>query len=146
MSRYQNASIYKIVCNNPNVKDCYIGSTCNLYKRKSQHKSSCNNEKNNNYNLRVYQCIRANCGWNNWSVIQIEAYSCNSKRELETRERHWFEELKPSLNCNAPMRSPQESRALKNERKKQHIFMKYIFDADAENYDSCYNKDIFFNT
>ena len=128
MSRYQNASIYKIVCNDPNVKDCYIGSTCNLYKRKSQHKTVCHNEKYKNYNLRVYDCIRANGGWGNWSVIQIEAYPCNSKRELELRERHHLEELKANLNCCIPTRSSKQyskqyieiHRERINERKKEY--------------------------
>jgi hypothetical protein len=139
MSRYQNASIYKIVCNDPDVKECYIGSTCNLYKRKSEHKSSCNNEKNKNYNLRVYQCIRANGGWNNWSVIQIEAYSCNYKRELELRERYHLEELKANLNCHIPTRSYQEwqednKEKIKEKRKEQYEKNKEYYKEKSKQY------------
>ena len=108
-SRYQNGLIYKIVCNNPEIKDCYVGSCCNLRSRKACHKSDCNNKKNKRtYNLNVYQFIRDNGGWQNWNMIQIEPYPCNTKRELELRERHWFEQLEANLNGNIPSRTIKE--------------------------------------
>ena len=48
---YANISIYKIICNDVTVTDCYVGSTSNFTKRKSSHKSMCTNRKNNNYNF-----------------------------------------------------------------------------------------------
>jgi len=35
-------------------------------------------------------------------VAPIEQWSCASKQELEIRERHWIDELKPQLNCQKP--------------------------------------------
>ena len=35
---YSNTIIYKIVCNDLNVKELYIGSTTDFYNRKSNHK------------------------------------------------------------------------------------------------------------
>ena len=35
-----NACIYKIVCKDLSVKDCYVGATCSFVHRKHQHKSS----------------------------------------------------------------------------------------------------------
>ena len=45
--KYENGLIYKIVCNDPNITDCYIGSTTNIVKRRQSHKSACNNKKQN---------------------------------------------------------------------------------------------------
>ena len=42
---YSKTIMYKIVCNDLNVKDCYVGHTINWIKRKSSHKTSCNNPK-----------------------------------------------------------------------------------------------------
>jgi len=36
---YSKTIIYKIVCNDLNVNECYIGHTTNFIKRKGQHKS-----------------------------------------------------------------------------------------------------------
>jgi len=108
MTMYQKAVIYKLVCNDLNIKDIYVGSTCNFTRRKYGHKTSCNNEKSLQYNLSVYQCIRNNGGWVNWGMIMIEQYSCEDKRQLEKRERFWIESLKPTLNKNIPTRTIKE--------------------------------------
>ena len=38
---YSKTIIYKIVCNDLNVKDIYVGSTTDFTKRKNKHKSCC---------------------------------------------------------------------------------------------------------
>lgn len=90
---YQNTIIYKIVCNDINVKDLYIGSTTDFKRRKSEHKR---------WSLTplegLYRCIFNNGGWSNWSMIEIEKYSCNDGNEAKKRERFWIEELKATLN------------------------------------------------
>ena len=117
MVNYQNGLIYKIVCNDTNIEDCYVGSTCNFNRRKQSHKYACNNENGKKYNLRIYKFIRDNGGWDNWSMITLEAFSCENKRELETRERKWLEDLKANLNCFIPTRTKKEYDKL-DERKK----------------------------
>ena len=59
---YENTVIYKIVCNDLNITDCYVGSTTDFTTRKSHHKSSCNNETDSRYHLKVYKMIRDNGG------------------------------------------------------------------------------------
>jgi hypothetical protein len=108
MVNYSNGIIYKICCNDTEITDCYIGSTCSFKARKCAHKSSCNIINGRDYNYNVYQFIRANGGWINFSMIQLEAYSAVDKRQLETRERYWIELLKPSLNKNIPTATHQE--------------------------------------
>jgi hypothetical protein len=36
---YSKTIIYKIVCKDVNIKDCYVGSTTNFTNRKGQHKN-----------------------------------------------------------------------------------------------------------
>lgn len=104
---YDNAVIYKIVCNNLAVTDCYVGSTTNFTKRKWQHNNSCN-IISKNYNIKVYQIIRTNGGWNNWSMILVEEFPTTSKLLLEQRERYWIEILGSTLNCRVPTRTHKE--------------------------------------
>lgn len=105
---YQDAVIYKLCCNDPNIKEVYIGSTVNPSRRKHTHKSHSISGA-----LPVYQFIRANGGWSNWSMVQIESFSCNSKTELEARERHHIDQCTntnaPILNICTPNSTPQET-------------------------------------
>ena len=110
--------IYKIVCNDLNVKECYVGSCQAFRARKRSHKSICNNENSVGYNLNIYQFIRANGGWDNFSMLQIETVMFREKRELQTKERHWIETLGATLNRQIPSRTQQE---YKVEHKEQLI-------------------------
>ena len=107
-ARYQNGLIYKIVSKDPSMTDCYVGSCCSFYRRKSQHKSDCNNEKSREYNRNVYKFIRKNGGWENWDMIEIKKYPCETKRELELEERKNLEELNATLNSHMPIRTHKE--------------------------------------
>lgn len=105
---YSNTVIYKLVCNDLNIKDIYVGHTTKFRKRKYSHKTSCCNEKDTHYKLKVYQTIRENGGWENWSMIEIEKFPCKDGNEARARERHWYEELKATLNMEVPNRSMGE--------------------------------------
>jgi hypothetical protein len=101
---YSKTIIYKIVCNDLNIIDVYVGSTTDFIRRKNEHKRSCNSEKSERYNLKVYQSIRQNGGWDNFSMVEIEKYPCNDSNESRARERHYFELLNTSLNTRCPIR------------------------------------------
>jgi len=94
---YSNCCIYKIehIDNHDLV---YVGHTTNFTKRKYQHKSSCKNESSKEYNLKVYQMIRENGGWEAFKMIEVEKYACNDKREASRRENEIMEELKANMN------------------------------------------------
>jgi len=113
--------IYKIVCNDLNITDTYVGSCQAFRARKCKHKSICNNPNSKAYNLNVYQFIRANGGWDNWSMIQIENVLFLQKRELLTRERYYIETLRSTLNKQMPGRTPQEYREANYEKNKTEI-------------------------
>ena len=122
MPDYNKCIIYKLCCKDPIITDIYVGSTCNFTRRKYEHKSTCNNNKIRYYNAKVYQFIRENGNWNNWNMIQIEAYPCNDKREKETRERYWIEELNTKLNKNIPTRTSKEYQQLEIAKEKKHEY------------------------
>ena len=99
---YSKCQMYKIVCNDINIKDCYVGHTCNWIQRKKVHKHSINYEKSNEYNGNKATFIRENGGWDNWCMILIENYPCETKLNAEQRERYWFEILEANLNSKRP--------------------------------------------
>ncbi len=120
MPDYSKANVYKLCCNDTNITDIYIGSSCNLTKRKYHHRSSCNNEKSKKYNMCVYRFIRDNGGWNNWDMIRLEKFSCEDKHEMRQKEREWIEKLKPTLNRNIPNRTKEEYRECNKEKIKEY--------------------------
>ena len=106
---FSKTIIYKIVCNDLNITDVYVGHTTNFIKRKAQHKSICNNPNSKSYNLKIYNTIRDNGGFDNWSMIQIEKFQdCNDINEACARERYWYELLNAKLNTNCPGRNKAE--------------------------------------
>jgi hypothetical protein len=105
---YSNTVIYKLVCNDLNITDCYVGHTTNFKQRKNDHKRTCNIESRRGHNLNVYKFIRENGGFEKWSMIEIEKYPCADGNEARKRERFWYENLKATLNTGIPSRTQKE--------------------------------------
>ncbi len=103
MTNYNNNIIYKIVCNDLNITDCYVGHTTHFIKRKSSHKQSCNTTTSAHYNYKIYTIIRANGGWSNWSMVEIEKFPCLDANEAKAREHHYYEVFHAKLNSNRPI-------------------------------------------
>jgi len=133
-SDYSKTIIYKLCCKDILITDIYIGHTKNFTQRKNTHKVSCCNEKNTNYNRYVYKFIRQNGGWENWSMIQIEEHNCKNKREAESTEQYWIEQLGATLNSNKPYAMCKEEE--KNYKKIWYEEKKdYILQKAKENYE-----------
>ena len=125
MPHYENACIYKIKHNEDyDDENIYIGSTCDIIKRRNSHKTSCNNENNEKNNIPIYQYIRENGGWDAFVLIKIHDYKCNSKSELKIEERRMIDLLKPKLNKQLPTRSQKEyyeaNKEVLTEKKKEY--------------------------
>ncbi len=118
---YSKGLIYKLCCKDPNITDIYIGSTTNMKNRKHKHKYSCNNPSAIGHNLKVYEFIRNNGGWENWDMILVEYVNCNSKQELEKEERIVIELLKPILNIQLPTRTDKEYYEDNKKKLKEYI-------------------------
>tara|TARA_R110000823_G_scaffold36942_1_gene100593 strand:- start:152 stop:640 length:489 start_codon:yes stop_codon:yes gene_type:complete len=98
---------------------CYVGSTTNLHRRMSRHKTRCNNEKDKNYHLKVYQYIRENGCWNDVEITIIETNKCDKGEALDL-------ETTLMLRDDAELNSRYPKRSLKDyyETNKQSILEK----------------------
>ena len=114
---YQNSFIYQLKCNDINILDTYVGASCDWIERGYKHKSCCNNENTNKYNFYVYQFIRNNGGWANWTMFKICDYPCETRFERDAEERRYIELLGATLNKAIPTRTNKEYR----DDNKEHI-------------------------
>ena len=105
--------VYKLCCKDVSVKDEYVGGTTCKTKRKNDHKSICLNPKNKKHNIYVYQFIREHGGWENWDMIEVEAFPCKTSEQARTRERYWLETLGATLNLIRPIQTDEEHREQK---------------------------------
>ena len=118
MPLYENSVIYKLVHkNDQDNENIYVGSTTNFRGRKVKHREKYYDKNAKEYNYKVYQFIRENGGWDEWEMVAVETYPCESKKELEIRERFHIETLKSKLNQIIPTRTHKEWR----EDNKEHI-------------------------
>jgi hypothetical protein len=115
---YSNTIFYKIYCKDPSVKDLYIGHTTNFVQRKYAHKQGCINPKSVNYNCKVYETIRDNMGWENWTMEIIAFHNCEDLYSAKKQEQHYFEEYKATLNSVEPLppRKPKKEVIVKPEK------------------------------
>ena len=100
---YSNTIIYKIHCKDETVHDVYVGHTTNFVQRKYFHKQNCNNVKSSNYNYNLYAVIRANKGWNNWSMDIINTYNCIDYYEALKKEEEYIILYNATLYCTEPV-------------------------------------------
>jgi len=112
---YSNCIIYKIICNDLCITDCYVGHTTNFKQRKNCHRIACNYNGNRSFNYKLYQTMRNNGGRDNWTMVEIEKFPCNDFYEASARERYWYEILNANLNMCVPIISNEEK--IENQKK-----------------------------
>ena len=100
--------IYKIYCN---IDDghLYIGSTNNYSARKSQHRKNVTNRSGKKYWCKLYQYIRLNGGWSNFTMEIIE--EVNQDINIKIREQVLISTHMPSLNTIAAHKQTKRSLA-----------------------------------
>ena len=97
-NKYLNGKIYKIT--STQTDKVYIGSTIKSLKhRLDQHQ-----RQGENNSIRSKEILK----YDNISIILIEDYPCNSKKELETRERYYIENTPNTINKCIPTRTKKE--------------------------------------
>jgi len=138
---YGKTIIYKIVCNDLSVKECYVGHTINMTKRKCWHKSACNNENDKAYNFKIYKIIRENGGWSNWSMLLVEKFPCKDKYEACKREREVYEELDAKMNTRIPYITQEESKQYYQEHKEEHKKYREEHKAEHNQYIKLYREE-----
>jgi hypothetical protein len=117
---YSKTIIYKLVCNDPDVIDLYVGHTTDFNTRKSRHKQACCNEKNKEYNEKKYQIMRGSGGWDNWNMVLVEKYPCADGLEARQREHYWYEILKAGMNTRQPYRTEEQRLAYYKTYNEEH--------------------------
>ena len=110
---YSNTIIYKISCKDHSITDLYVGHTINFVQRQMAHKNSCNNEKSSNYNCKLYQIIRENGGWNNWTMSIVNFFNCTNKTEAREKEQEYYKLLNANLNSVEPLPIRNKNKCLK---------------------------------
>jgi GIY-YIG catalytic domain len=105
---WSKCMFYRLVCRDPTVTECYVGSTCNEVDRRYKHKSACTNQKSKKHNFYVYRFIREHGSWDNWELIVHEKLPMNNEFECKIRERYWVEQYKANLNKQIPSRTQAE--------------------------------------
>jgi len=109
MPDYNKGCIYMIKHNQDfNNENVYIGSCCNFTRRKCGHKTVCNNPNYKNYNLKLYQIIRDNGGWDEWIMLKLHDFPCNEKYELNLEQRRVIDLYKSKINIIVPTRTIKE--------------------------------------
>jgi len=111
-NKYTKGKIYKIVCDTTGLT--YIGSTIQgLSSRISGHRAdykSYLNKKRTNY-VTSFDILKNN----NYKIILIENFPCNSKEELEREERKYIETM-DCINKVIPTRTDKEYKENNKER------------------------------
>lgn len=143
MPDYAKMQIYRFVCNDTNIKSNYVGSTTNWTKRKQHHKERCNNMENNRSHLKLYQTIRDNGGFSNWSMILIEDFPCENRRQAEQREQYWKEYYYDDMGQNRAFRTEEQKIQQRRELvKKHHQENKEILNAQSRAYYQAHREEI----
>ena len=114
---YSKTFIYKLCCRDPNVKEIYVGHSTDFKSRNLSHKYSCNNINSKGYNSYNYRFIRENGGYENWIMIKLYDFPCNSKREAEAKENNIIIELGATLNSHRPFITEEK---IQEERKEYY--------------------------
>ena len=102
---YSKTVIYQIHCNDPNILYDYISSTTDITRRKQSHKKIYNDKTQKSHNDEIYQTIRSNGGWDNWTITELEKYPCNNTSEVLLRINYYVNKLESAktvniLSCN----------------------------------------------
>jgi len=135
----QEIIFYKFCCNDNEIQSCYVGHTISMYDRKRRHKSACNNPEGKEYNLKIYQTIRANGGWNNWRMIEIEKRLCRDVFDCLKIEQQWIDKLAKDMNMNRAFITEEQR---KERQKKYEQENKEYFDLKHQEYYEEHKKEI----
>jgi hypothetical protein len=106
---YSKTIIYQIKCLD-DVDFVYVGHTTNFKSRKSDHKKVANSLDYKESHYKIYQTIRDNGGWENWEMIPLEEFACNSSTEARIKEQEWIDKLQTNMNTRKAFLTQEEHR------------------------------------
>lgn len=133
--KYQNGKIYCIECKISGKK--YIGSTCQTLKeRLRQHIKAFKRWKQQEHHYVSSFDVIEN---GDFEISLLESCVCDSKIELEKRERYWVEIIENRSNRKIPTRTKQEFMKLYDkhryqEKKDYYLEKNHKFNEQNPNY------------
>ena len=107
MTDYTKSKMYKIVCRDESINEIYVGSTTTYFARRRKHISMCRLNKSQ---CKLYVYMRENGGFDNFKMVIIEKYECDSREAKLAREAYWVKTLKATLNSEVPGRTHKQYR------------------------------------
>ena len=102
--KYINIAFYKIVCNDANITDLFVGHTNDVHRRNETQLMECTNMRCNAYNTPINQFIRNNGGWDNFKLVVIDHVSCHTLLEVLQLKRIHIKTQNANLNSVVPSR------------------------------------------
>jgi hypothetical protein len=99
---------------------CYVGSTINIKKRMSDHKSHCYNIKSTNYNYKLYKYIRENSCWDNINMQILDVIDNITKNEAIVFEQQFIDYFENTLNAIRAYTTPEQLKEYKQQYQKQY--------------------------
>ena len=114
---YSKTFIYKLCCRDPTITYIYVGHSTDFKSRNQKHKNSCNNINSKEYK---YRFIRENGSYDNWIMIKLYDFPCNSKREAEAEETKTMIELGATLNSMKSFVSEEDRKEYVKEYNKEY--------------------------
>lgn len=117
---------YRIYCKDPQVSDCYIGKTCHFEARISHHKLLSNDS-----DLKLYQFISENGGFNNFVCECVHSEVCSEEAStfIEYAMYHLF---KPTLNTRVPRVKTNVFKSKKIDYNRQACQKHYMVQKECE--------------
>ena len=94
-----------------------MGSTEDLKTRTRRHQRDSKNETNT---VKLYNTIRDNGGIDNWTLEVIESGTVETRFEIKSRERYYYDILRADLNMIRPQASKEERRLYNIEYSEQN--------------------------
>ena len=108
MPNYNNTVIYMIYKPNSDLKT-YVGHTTNFKVRLRLHRSRYNRKGSMHCDTPLYNYMRENGQFDEWTFEIITEYPCNSKREAEKKEQYFIDLFKSELNSMSAYTSSEDS-------------------------------------
>ena len=122
---YSRTIIYKISCNDAKITDCYIGRTTDIYKRRCEHKHYSTTDNICKSRAGLYSFIKANGGWDNFTVAVIEQKECKTKDDALSLLLQHISKNNATLNPPLPGKRTRKP----NDPEQRRIYMqKYSFE------------------
>jgi hypothetical protein len=129
-------TIYQLYCKNPDIEECYIGSTINYVQRKYDHIRTCSNPNRIRGRIPAYEFISKNGGIENWDFKILNEVEYVDSKWSRMQEQAYITLMKPKLNKFRAYTSPE----LRNENMKRYTANRIVDPVKKKEHDQKYSQ------